>query len=80
MRNLIPLSLLAAAASLTALGSPTLHTDRLAAAMPSSYGMPATEPAGLPAAQALSEQGNTLRFLARPCRPLPSCAVRGPMI
>lgn len=74
MRNFVPLSLFAAAASLAALGTPSFHADRLASALPASQFVPAadtseriTQPVFAP----------TLHPSVQRCEP--RCALTGPM-
>jgi hypothetical protein len=78
MRNFVPLSLFAAAASLAALDSPVLHFDQLASAPHESPFRPAMSdqderPALLPARPA------TLQFTTPACAH-GACEIRRPMI
>ncbi|HWT71877.1 MAG TPA: hypothetical protein VN361_06820 [Oxalicibacterium sp.] len=73
MRNFVPLSLFAAAATLAVLGTPSFHPDRVAAAPPAYGFVPAndTERAARPL------YAPTLQPDAARCEP--RCIIRGPM-
>ncbi|HTH43964.1 MAG TPA: hypothetical protein VL528_02675 [Oxalicibacterium sp.] len=73
MRNFVPLSLLVAAASLAALGTPSLHADRLAAAPPAYGAVPANGTDGQ-AGQPVYEP--TLDLTVPQCARHAPCAIR----
>lgn len=78
MRNFIPLSVFAAAASLAALGTPSLPLDRLAATSEQAPAA-ALESSGNIWHVMLPREPAALQFTLPPCARNAGCAIRRPM-